>query len=436
MKNINKFKQIHICEWRQFHEIKIDFHDRLTILTGPNGSGKSTILSLLGNSVSDDIQDKFLATPVHDKKSNNFLFSLSTLFRKYNPFLTQSDISDGSQHSIGHLLYANGNNANLLVPTRSAITYQVTFNKKKTLAGFRVGSHSTFPSYQRVRSIPMSGISPAEAFRYFNDVQRGVETGRLFHTSEGRAVYNPIAPLKEALIGFAAFGSSNPNMRAVPELVGLFEEFQEKLLTTLPPEVGFKSLEVRASELVVVSSTGEFPIDGASGGLMALIQITWQIFLFVKVRQTDPVVLIDEPENHLHPSLQRDFLTKLIIAFPDVQFIIATHSPFIVTSARSSHIYALQFHQLPSSSLEHTKSGVTSTRIDLRRRASSATDVLATVLGVSVTIPIWAESELTKIIDEFSASTLSVESIQTLKDRLSDSGLEQFFPEAIARLPR
>ena len=35
-------------EWRQFEQIKIDFHPSLAIIAGKNGNGKSTMLYLLG----------------------------------------------------------------------------------------------------------------------------------------------------------------------------------------------------------------------------------------------------------------------------------------------------------------------------------------------------------------------------------------------------
>src|SRR5262245_12120351 len=44
----NMFKSLSISDWRQFEQINVDFHPRLTILTGANGSGKTTILRLLG----------------------------------------------------------------------------------------------------------------------------------------------------------------------------------------------------------------------------------------------------------------------------------------------------------------------------------------------------------------------------------------------------
>src|ERR1700684_3254096 len=47
-------------------------------------------------------------------------------------------------------------------------------------------------------------------------------------------------------------------------------------------------------------------------------------------------------ENHLHPSLQRSLFVKLVEAFPLTQFIIATHSPFIVSGLKDSNVYVLR----------------------------------------------------------------------------------------------
>ena len=49
------------------------------------------------------------------------------------------------------------------------------------------------------------------------------------------------------------------------------------------------------------------------------------------------IVMIDELDLHLHPSLQQDVLLRLTHTFPDVQFIIATHSPLIVTNLRQDN---------------------------------------------------------------------------------------------------
>ncbi|HRI07928.1 MAG TPA: AAA family ATPase [Nannocystaceae bacterium] len=51
-------------------------------------------------------------------------------------------------------------------------------------------------------------------------------------------------------------------------------------------------------------------------------------------KKTAGVVLIDEIELHLHPQWQRTVIHNLRAAFPDVQFVISTHSPQVVSAAR------------------------------------------------------------------------------------------------------
>lgn len=45
------------------------------------------------------------------------------------------------------------------------------------------------------------------------------------------------------------------------------------------------------------------------------------------------IVLIDEIELHMHPSWQREILAKLIKLFPNIQFIVTTHSPQVLGEA-------------------------------------------------------------------------------------------------------
>jgi predicted ATP-binding protein involved in virulence len=50
------------------------------------------------------------------------------------------------------------------------------------------------------------------------------------------------------------------------------------------------------------------------------------------VKESEGVVLIDELDMHLHPTWQRQVVQDLRTAFPKIQFIVTTHSPFIVQS--------------------------------------------------------------------------------------------------------
>src|SRR5690606_31684293 len=53
------------------------------------------------------------------------------------------------------------------------------------------------------------------------------------------------------------------------------------------------------------------------------------------------VVLIDEIELHLHPQWQREIVEKLRRTFPRIQFILTTHSPFVVQTLRPGELRLL-----------------------------------------------------------------------------------------------
>lgn len=56
------------------------------------------------------------------------------------------------------------------------------------------------------------------------------------------------------------------------------------------------------------------------------------------------IVIIDEIETHLHIALQKSILPCLIKIFPNVQFIVSTHSPYVLNSVDNSVIYDLENH--------------------------------------------------------------------------------------------
>lgn len=56
----------------------------------------------------------------------------------------------------------------------------------------------------------------------------------------------------------------------------------------------------------------------------------------------DGVVLIDEVDAHLHPRWQREIGFRLCRAFPRMQFIVTSHSPFVAQAASDHGIFVLR----------------------------------------------------------------------------------------------
>lgn len=75
-----------------------------------------------------------------------------------------------------------------------------------------------------------------------------------------------------------------------------------------------------------------FPLNDASSGELTLIASL--IYISINIRH-ESVIIIDEPENSLHPKWQIEYVKKLVDLFYFYQpkIIIATHSPLIINGA-------------------------------------------------------------------------------------------------------
>ena len=68
------------------------------------------------------------------------------------------------------------------------------------------------------------------------------------------------------------------------------------------------------------------------------------------------IVLIDEVEKHLHIKLQNDILPKLFSLFPNIQFIVSTHSPFFNMGLANQIIDRAKIYDLDNQGLSSSPS--------------------------------------------------------------------------------
>ena len=98
----------------------------------------------------------------------------------------------------------------------------------------------------------------------------------------------------------------------------------------------------------IVSGTGEpFNFNTLSDGYSAIISIISELILRMEAHHSksydlEGIVIIDEIETHLHVDLQKKILPFLIDFFPKLQFIVTTHSPFILSSVSNATIVDLE----------------------------------------------------------------------------------------------
>lgn len=230
--------------------------------------------------------------------------------------------------------------------------------------------------------------------------------------------------IKETLLSWAIGGSGNKYIEPDAEAQAWYEGFENVLRTMMPKHIGFEKLSIRNFEIVLQTRTGDFMLDAVSGGIAALVDLSWQIYNFAS---TDPniVVLIDEVENHLHATMQRSVLPDLLKAFPNVQFVISTHSPLIVASVKDSNVYAFRYNQ---------GNRVYSEKLDLVNKARSANEILNEVLGVPFTMPIWAEEALNRIVAKYATQEVTEGMVDAMRAEFKAEGLEGLMPMAISKV--
>ena len=81
----------------------------------------------------------------------------------------------------------------------------------------------------------------------------------------------------------------------------------------------------------------EFDFQSLSSGYQAIFDIFADLLVRSEFFEISPselhgIVLIDEIDAHLHISLQKKILPFFTKLFPHIQFIVSTHSPFVITS--------------------------------------------------------------------------------------------------------
>lgn len=389
------FKTLNLSEWRQFKNVSIDLSNPMTVITGVNGSGKTTILSILGQHFGWNIPWK--STYSKHKSKSKFWSDVWSLWdEKFEP--------KENMIKIGNIEYSNNQICELRVPVDVNEQYKINYLNQIPSDGIFIPSHIQPLTHQKITNIPIDPKTTGQQFQEYQNLIRQV------YSSEN--IRNPAMHIKSSIISFGVFGYGNPAVIANEEYKNIFEALSDSLSILLPKEIGFKRIEIRTPEVVLVTNSGTFSIDATSGGIGSLLSIAWQLVIY-GIDKDSFVALFDEPENHLHPSMQRELLPNLEKAFPNIQFILATHSPFIVNSNKNAKVYALNF----------VNNHIESTLLDESNLSGDYNQTLREILDVPITIPKWVEKEIIDTYKTAISNNLDKSSLDQLRRKLFEIGL-------------
>lgn len=140
-------------------------------------------------------------------------------------------------------------------------------------------------------------------------------------------------------------GQEIPEYKAFKKIIGAFMAIMVN--RKQPPQLYYS----RQFRSIVYEENGQpLPISYLSAGYQSLLWIVMDIafrmaflnpHLGEELHMTPGIVMIDELDMHLHPKWQWNVLQALRETFPNVQFIVATHSPILVSACKDGCLISI-----------------------------------------------------------------------------------------------
>lgn len=128
-----------------------------------------------------------------------------------------------------------------------------------------------------------------------------------------------------------------------------FEGFENILKRLFGDDALKLSFDYKNYVFYIEKTDGRFPLTDLSDGYSSALDIVADIILkmqdgvnVVRTYDVPGMVFIDEIETHLHLKLQREILPLLTSIFPKIQFVVTTHSPFVLSSVENAVVYDLK----------------------------------------------------------------------------------------------
>lgn len=234
--------------------------------------------------------------------------------------------------------------------------------------------------------------STVAAFKELPEMDRGQQL------SFDREIQSENDILGQALVNLkvqAGMHLASPDSKLPNRFVAVAAQLETTISRVIGKSFSFMVTVQAKPKLIAVVDKTPMDFDALPDGLRAVIG--WLGACAIKLNHFYPdsgsplreysVLLIDEPETHLHPAWQRRLVPALQHMLPKSQVFIATHSPFIISSVNVGYIYV--FKSMPA--------GVEIAKAQPCSRGDTWIDAVEDTLGVKE----WYDPETEALLSEF-----------------------------------
>ena len=163
------------------------------------------------------------------------------------------------------------------------------------------------------------------------------------------------------------------------EINGWFEDFEGVMRQIFQDDNLSLEFNYRDYSFKICTEGKKFKFTEVSDGFAAVLDIVADLILkmqgdnsLTRSYQKEGIVLIDEIETHLHLALQKVIMPLLTKVFPNIQFIITTHSPFVLSSMPNAVAYDLEHQEVLDNLTEYSYESLAEGYFGVRTQSSYA----------------------------------------------------------------
>lgn len=308
-------------------DIPLSEHKKNLIFTGKNGSGKTSVLDSLS---------KYLDSVANDSYFDSYPNHLSYYENKLNEAKKQNDIGKMNGYEKDVEMYKNK-----VINSRNGLDVKFNIDDSAIFKYYNAGK-LVLAYYKADRIFQIEEVKNVEKINLNDKYSIDEKPSSKF------VKYLVDLKVTQAL---ALTGGKKEKAKQIEKWFQSLEDYLKVIFDEDSLKLVFD--EDQFNFHISMNNRDDFDFNTLSSGYSAVLDIVVDLIMRMEKMSNrkfeynmSGIVLIDEIETHLHLELQKNIMNLLTTIFPNIQFIVTTHSPFILNSMDNAVIYDLENHIL------------------------------------------------------------------------------------------